>query len=32
MIHASTSDAFRDQFIGEYLCDFDITLEDVMIP
>ena len=30
MIHASTSDDLRDQFIREYQADFDITLEDVM--
>lgn len=30
MIHASTSDEFRDWFISEYQADFDITLEDVM--
>ncbi len=32
MIHASTSDALWDQFIGEYQADFrvNITLEDVM--
>ena len=30
MIHASTSDNLRDQFIREYQADFDITLEDVM--
>ena len=30
MIHASTSDELRDQFINEYQADFDITQEDVM--
>ena len=30
MIHASTNDDLRDQFILEYQADFDITLEDVM--
>ena len=30
MIHAATSDELRDQFIGEYREDFDITLDDVM--
>ena len=30
MLHASTSDDLRDQFIREYQADFDITLEDVM--
>ena len=30
MIHAATSDELCDQFISEYLEDFDITLEDVM--
>ena len=28
MIHASTSDALKQEFILEYTCDFDITLEE----
>ena len=29
MIHSSTSDDLRDQFIREYQADFDITQENV---
>ena len=30
MIHASTNDDLRDQFVCEYQADFDIILEDYM--